>query len=562
MSFDYDYIVIGSGFGGSVMACRLAEKGYKVCLLERGRQWKMHEFPRRPEEIQDNLFWDPQDKKWGLMEFRDSPESDIMTLTASGLGGGSLIYANVLYRMPAEYFQGWPQNIHRKLLDPYYDKVLSVMEARPYPFQSENYYRNTPKTAALVKAAHSMEQEDDMLTKPHVEFPPLAVRFEGEFPGHQTRNIHGAIQSKCNKCGECDIGCNIHAKNTLDLNYIYRAQHLNNPIDVKTHAEAQRIENLNGYYRVTYTNPSQRETDLALTAKKVVVSAGSVGSTSLLLKMKKHGYLPRLNNWLGKKWSGNGDLLGFAIDTKDYLEPTKGPVITAAIEYKYKSYPDQFAHGMYIEDAGFPIGIAWYLSGKIPQLKTIAGSFKLVLKNLANFFKKLFHLEGAHEELNVGDDMAVAIDRADFLRRAFVLLGMGRDRSDGEISLREDNEAILRWKLKGSELHYSRLRDQMKKISQKLGGIFIDNPLTPLQKVIAVHPLGGCPMGDSEDTGFVNTKGEVFGYEGLYVVDGSIIPTSIGPNPSLTIAALAEYFAEQIPEKAKSKTTEQETVYG
>ena len=156
MQSEFDYVVIGSGFGGSVMACRLVEKGYRVCLLERGRQWKMHEFPRRPDEIQKNMFWDPKDGKFGLMEFRDSAESDIMTLTASGLGGGSLIYANVLYRMPAEFIQDWPSGITREFLDPYYDRVISMMEARPYPFKTEKYYSETPKTAAFVEVADQL----------------------------------------------------------------------------------------------------------------------------------------------------------------------------------------------------------------------------------------------------------------------------------------------------------------------------------------------------------------------------------------------------------------------
>ncbi|MNT00369.1 Cholesterol oxidase precursor [compost metagenome] len=357
------------------------------------------------------------------------------------------------------------------------------------------------------------------------------------------------------------MGCNIHAKNTLDLNYIHRARHLENALDVRTNSEVRKIEDLQGSYRVTYEILGGPKEIVSLTAKNVVVSAGSVGSTSLLLKMKKRGHLPKLNKWLGKKWSGNGDLLGFVTGGSEAYEPTMGPVITAAIEYKYKSYPDGFKHGMYIEDAGFPVGIAWYLSGKVPQIKTLGASFKLVLKNLFRFLKKTLGLRDSMDEINLGDDFAKAIDRADFLRRAFVLLGMGRDRADGEISIREDGEAVLRWNLENSKLHYSRVRKQMKKIAESLGGLFFDNPLTNLDKVIAVHPLGGCPMGDSEEEGFVNMRGEVFGYSGLYVVDGSIIPTSIGPNPSLTIAAMAEYIAEQIPACEKVRVEQSEVIF-
>ncbi|WII73527.1 GMC family oxidoreductase [Bdellovibrio sp. 22V] len=560
MKLDFDYIVIGSGFGGSVMTCRLVEKGYKVCLLERGRQWKMHEFPRRPQEVQQNMFWDPQDNKYGLMEIRDTPGSDVMTLTGSGLGGGSLIFANVMYRMPADFFHGWPSIYSRESLDPYYDRVLETMEAEPYPFESQPYYRNTPKTAALKKAAEEMPWPEGALKKPEFVLPPLAVRFKGNFPGHQTRNKHGALQSKCNKCGDCDIGCNIHAKNTLDLNYIHRARHLESAAhkaDVRTHAEVTRIEHCGDYYKVTYVIPEFPAQENVFTAKNVVVSAGSIGSTSLLLKMKKQGHLPRLNHWLGKKWSGNGDLLAWVFNTKNDIDATNGPVITGAIEYSYKTYPDGYPHGMYIEEAGYPIGIAWYLSGRIPQLPGLAGFVKLLSHSLKKYIFKNLKIDG-HDQINVGDEISRSVDRADFTKKCLILLGMGRDRADGEIELRDDNQAVVRWKIDSSQTHFSRVREQMKVIAEHAGGVFVENPYSHLNKIISVHPLGGCPMGETADHGFVSPLGEVYGYPGLYVIDGSILPTSSGTNPSLTIAAVAEYIASKIPSKVTVPTHETE----
>ncbi len=558
MNLDYDYIVIGSGFGGSVMTCRLVEKGYKVCLMERGRQWKIGQFPRRPHDVQQRMFWDPEDQKYGLMELRDTPESDVLSLTASGLGGGSLIYANVLYRMPERFFQGWPQIYNRKSLDPFYDRVLHMMEAKPYPYETQNYYKATPKTALLKRLAEEMPPPPDSVGKPIFNLPPLAVRFEGSFPGHQTHNMHGALQSKCNKCGDCDIGCNINAKNSLDLNYIFRARHLKSaehPADIRTHADVVRIEHCGDYYKVTYVIPEFPQQETTFTAKNVVLSAGSIGSTSLLLKMKKQGHLPNLNIWLGKKWSGNGDLLGLIFGSRENIDATNGPVITGAIEYNFKDYEDGYHHGMYLQEAGFPVGFAWYLSGKIPQLPGIRGLGTLFAHSIKKYIFKILNIE-SRDQINVGDEFAQAIDRADFTKRCFVLLGMGRDKPDGEIRLRSDNQAIIKWKMDGSKLHFDRLRTQMKKIAERIGGVFVDNPLTHLNKVVAVHPLGGCPMGETPDTGFVNPLGEVYGYKGLYVVDGSILPTSTGPNPSLTIAAVAEYIAEQIPAKITHKSKE------
>lgn len=553
MSFDFDAVVIGSGFGGSVMTCRLVEKGYRVCLLERGREWKMHEFPRRIHEIKKDCFWDPADKTFGLMELRDYTSSDLMSVTASGLGGGSLIYANVLLRMPPEFFKGWPNNITREKLDPYYEKVEKTMEASPYPFESDPYYRDTPKTQAMKEAAHNLAKPNDALKKAEFVLPNLAVNFRGTFPGEQTRNSHGAIQSRCNKCGECDIGCNIHAKNTLDLNYLFRARDSKlfaKPAEVRTHAEVTKILTLpNGGYEITYVNPEDRKQFTKISTEKVIVSAGSLGSTALLLKMKKQGHLPNLNNFLGKKWCGNGDLLGVVINTDRNIDSSKGPVITGAIQYRYQDYSDGFPHGMYIEDAGYPIGLGWYMASKVPSAEGFMQILKLAYRYTVSFFCRIFRINYGRSEVNVGDDIGRTFSKDEFFRKSMTLLGMGRDRSDGEITLRDDNEPVITWRVEKSKIHYDRLRDQMSEIAKVYNGKFIDNPLTLVDKIIAVHPLGGCPMGNSPQDGFVNSFGEVYGHKGLYVVDGSILPTSTGPNPSLTIAAMAEMIADQFDSK-------------
>lgn len=215
----------------------------------------MFEFPRRIHDIRKGLFWDPEDQKYGYMEIRDYPESDLMSVTASGLGGGSLIYANVLMPMDEAYFKGWPGSIDKSYLQPYYDRVLEMMEARPYPFQTDPYYQNTPKTAIFQKIASQLPPPEDALEAPKFVFPALAIRFSGDFPGQQSLNKHGALQSKCTKCGECDIGCNIHAKNTLDLNYLHQAQDKTKnrfPLEVRTNAQVIRIQPINGNYKVTY----------------------------------------------------------------------------------------------------------------------------------------------------------------------------------------------------------------------------------------------------------------------------------------------------------------------
>lgn len=556
IEFDFDVIVVGSGFGGSVMTCRLAEKGYKVCLLERGKRYGMHEFPRRMDEVRNNTFWDPEDGKFGYMQFHSYYKSDVFSVAASGLGGGSLIYANVLMRMPPDFFSGWPGGIDREELDKYYDRALEMLEASPYPFNSENsYYFDTPKTAAMKWASEAMSDAPDSLEPHKFHLPELAIRFKGDFPGHQSENAQGVLQSSCNKCGECDLGCNTLAKNTLDLNYLARAcnQQLlgaqGKAAVIRTEALVQEIIPLDGGgYEVRYNHPKRLTEIQSATARKVVLSAGCIGSTSLLLKMQKYGKLNNLSPMLGKKWCGNGDLEGMVFKTKDHLLPTKGPVITSAIEYRFKDYEDGFPHGLYIQDAGIPAFVAWYVVGKLPSPSFFISFFKFGIRMLRRFLNiKVFRW--FRREVNISDDIANMIDKDDYLRNFLILLGMGRDRSDGEMKLSETDEPLIQWKIDGSKMHYDRVRREMNKIAKSLGGKFVDNPLTYFNKIIAVHPLGGCVMAENKEEGVVDAGGEVFGHPDLYVVDASILPTSTGPNPSLTIAAMAERIADQFPSK-------------
>lgn len=545
---DFDVVVIGSGFGGSVMTCRLAERGHRVCLLERGRAYGMHEFPRRMNEVREGVFWDPRDGKYGFMEFRDYPESDVASVSASGLGGGSLIYANVLMRMPAEHFAGWPGGITRAVLDPHYDRALEMLEASPYPFDEEPFYRDTPKTAVFRQAASTLRQAADATAPPEFLFPHLAVRFQGDFPGHQTPNRQGVLQSRCTKCGECDIGCNIHAKNTLDLNYLARAQRVPTPAEIRTDALAEEIRPLDeGGHAVTYADPRHPQDRRTVSAARVVLAAGSIGSTGLLERMRRSGALPNLSPALGSRWCGNGDLEGTVLFADHQVVPTNGPVITAAIRYRFADYPDGFPHGLVIQDAGFPTFLAWYVAGKVPSPGASFRALRLATRAAVALARGALRMRPRKSDLNIGDRIADLIDGDDFIRRMFLLLGMGRDRSDGHIELREDGEPVIRWSMEASRLHYDRARREMAGIAKALGGLFMENPLSTFDKIIAVHPLGGCVMAESPADGVVNPQGEVFGHPGLYVVDASILPTSVGPNPSLTIAAVAEHVAERFP---------------
>lgn len=550
MNTIFDYIIVGSGFGGSIMSLRLVEKGYRVLLLERGKKWEFGEFPRRIDEIKKNLFWNPNQNQFGYMEVLNHESGNAMTLTASGLGGGSLIYANVLLEMKEKSFTDWPTPYRYSFLKPYYDKVINTMEASAYPAM-DGYYSNTPKTLAFELLGKKYAQLQGQEFSAEYIRPPLAVNFKGDFPGEQIKNKHGALQSKCNKCGECDIGCNIQAKNTLDLNYLYKASDkalFKTPLEIITDAEVYDLNKLNqDVFEVFFK--SHDGNIKSMKSKKVILSAGSLGSTEILLKLKCKNEFKMISDQLGKNWCGNGDLLSFALQSNKDLEPSHGPVITSGIRYNFKAYDsnkNSDIHDFCIEDAGYPVGFGWFVAGKLPSFSNIPYVFLFVWRQIIEFLYRFFGKEYGYSN-NLGLEIANTIDDEKDLKSSLVLLGMGQDRSDGQIVLDKNKKARVIWNINNSKIHFSRMIQEMRRIAQFLNASFLLNPLTKMNKIIAVHPLGGCIMGENKNLGVVDTQGQVFGVPGLYVIDGSILPSATGANPALTIAAVAESIADKIP---------------
>ena len=207
------------------MAARLAEsRKFEVHVFERGARYGRNGFPRLPDELRRSLFWQPENGTFGPFEYRSFPRSRIDVLNASGLGGGSLIYSNVLYRMPEAFFEGWPGGIDRTLLDPFYERATTMLEAKPYPIRRDGpYWPLTRKAQALEEAAAKIRASPRGHPAVDLEWPPLAITF-GDVPGREVINAQGIAQTACTMCGECNIGCNAHAKNTLDLNYLALAE--------------------------------------------------------------------------------------------------------------------------------------------------------------------------------------------------------------------------------------------------------------------------------------------------------------------------------------------------
>ncbi len=565
----FDAIIVGSGFGGSVMAYRLAEAGRRVCVLERGRPYPPGSFTRSPRRARES-FWNPERGLTGMYHYWSFRGID--ALVSAGLGGGSLIYANVLLRKDERWFikedladggyEHWP--VTRAELEPHYDRVERMVGVQRYPFEHEPY-AGTPKTIAFKLAAERNGLEWFL--------PPLAVAFghEGQppVPGQkiqeEIRNLHDRDRVTCQLCGECDVGCNFGAKNTLDYNYLTHAKH--HGAEIRTLADVRTLEpREGGGYAVGYADLGDQRSggersarDRAgaaerngrpaplhqLTCDRLVLSAGTLGTTSLLLRNRSA--FPRMSRKLGSRFCGNGDLLTLAINcgevtdgkrTPRIVDPGYGPVITSTARM-----PDALdggdGRGFYLQDAGYPQHLAWVLH--------VVAAPRTLWKWRSNGWYLVKNWLRGSPDTDVTRHIADLMESAELSAGGLPLLGMGRDVPDGRMFLR-NGRLDLDWKREKSGEYFDRLRTTSRGFAHALGGRFADNPIWFLRRVITVHPLGGAPMGRSPAEGVVDPDGNVFGYPGLYVADGSVMPGPVGPNPSLTIAALADRFADRILE--------------
>ena len=547
----FDAIVVGSGFGGSVLAYRLAEAGRSVCVLERGKPYPPGSFPRSPREL-STAFWDPSEGLYGL--FNVWSFKGLGAVVSSGLGGGSLIYANVLLRKPERWFvqedlakggyEHWP--VSRSDLDPHYDRVETMLDGQRYPFAD-----TTPKTAALRDVGKKLGRE--------LILPKLAVTFanEGDEPAvgvpirEERPNLHGVPRYTCRLVGECDIGCNFGSKNTLDLNYLSEAKR--HGAEIWARSEVRSFEpREGGGYVVHYvehdaadegrkldTGDPHVRPERRLTCDRLVLAAGTLGSTYLLLKSR--AAFPGLSHKLGTRFGGNGDLLTFAVGADRPLEPSYGPVITGALHV-----PDALdggpGRGFYVEDAGFPEFAAWLVQatqgpGALWRFRRVAA--RVVLGLLRR-----------QPEVDLSAEVSRLLSNTRVAAGSLPLLGMGRDIPDGTMELTEGGSLQVDWVKGKSGPFFDRLGDFASEIAEALGARFKRNPTWYLGRLITVHPLGGCPLGRTIDEGVVDPYGEVFGYPGFTIADGSVMPGPVGPNPSLTIAALADRFADRATENA------------
>lgn len=547
--FDLDAVVVGSGFGGSVSAARLAAAGRRVCVLERGKRYPPGSFPRSPWEMARN-FWDPSEGLHGMFDlwsFRG-----LEAVVGSGLGGGSLIYANVLLRKDPKWFvredphrpgyEYWPVTYDD--LEPCYERAEEVLGATPYPFEHPPYDA-TPKTVAYRDAAERLGLDWSL--------PPLAVTFGEEDAdpvpgvpvGDPDDNLHGVQRLSCRLCGECDVGCNYGSKNTTDLTYLSMAER--DGADIRDRCEVRRFEPLDGGgFRVHYVRhepenegvptATRRLPEHSLTTRVLVLSAGTLGSTYLLLANRSA--FPHLSSRLGTRFCGNGDLLGFVSGTRR-LDPDVGPVITSTVRVD-DEVDGGDGRGYYLQEGGYPGFVNWLVESASvgPLVRGVRFALGEARRRISDSPASRV---GTRVSTLIGDGMRSA--------GRMVLLGMGRDMPDGVVGLR-DGWLDVDWTTETSQTFFDRLEESMRDVAEAVGGELLTNPMSLLDRVVTVHPLGGCPMGRDVREGVVDDHGEVFGYDGLFVADGAVMPGPVGPNPALTIAALAERFSARMIERS------------
>lgn len=519
---DYDVLVVGSGFGGSVTALRLTEKGYRVGVIEAGRRFDTSTLPRSSWQLR-RFLWAPRLGLRGIQ--RITPLKDIAVLSGAGVGGGSLVYANTLYEPLAPFYTD-PQWGHitdwRAELAPFYDQAKRMLGVNEVP-------ADTPPDRYMHELADRMGVGDTY------HRTPVGVFF-GK-PGEKVPDPYfggeGPDKVGCTHCGSCMVGCKVGAKNTLDRNYLYLAE--KNGATVHPDRQVTDLEELpGGGWRVTTERPGAwyRKRTKAFTAERVVLSAGVLGTVKLLLALRDGGRLPALSDRLGDVVRTNSEAIVGASAKVARPELSEGVAITSSI------HPDDHTH---IEPCRYPPG-----SNAMGLLTTILvdggeGSPRQVkfLKAIARHPVKFLRSLSVHR----------------WSERSIILLVM--QSRDNSIALRRHPKlGVLVTRPGHGEPNPTYLpvaNDAAREVADMLDGdpwgawneTLIDAPTT-------AHILGGCVIGDSPETGVIDPYHRVYGYEGLTVCDGSAISANLGVNPSLSITALTERAMSLWPNKGEA----------
>ena len=520
---DYDVVVIGSGFGGSVAALRLAEKGYKVCVLEAGARFEDKDFPKTSWRMRKFLFA-PRLGLKGIQRIHKLP--DVFILCGAGVGGGSLVYANTLYQPGDEYFNDpqWSEITDWKAeLAPWYAIANRMLGVVKNPFFSNS-------DRAMQQVANEMGVGDTFT------LAPLGIYFgEKEDVEHQDPYFggDGPKRKSCINCGECMTGCRHNAKNTLVKNYLFFAEKLG--VEVKPLTTATSIELNDGTWKVKIRkSTSWLPITSTITANEVIVAAGAFNSQKLLHRMKSAGKL-NLSDTLGKLSRTNSESLVGAIMPSSKVDFSEGAAITSSF------YPNKNTH---VEPVRYGKG-----SNAMGLLQTIMTSSDSAAIRAKQWFREAIkHPTLIFRILNVrkwSEKSVIALVMQNINSSVTVF---EQKNILGKKKLSSKNDASTpnpTWIPEANEV--------AERIAKNYDGIAGGNIGNLIGSPITAHFVGGCVIGKDKNSGVIDPYHRVWGYPTLHILDGSTITANLGVNPSLTITAQAERAMALWPNKGETE---------
>lgn len=518
---DYDYVIVGSGFGGSVSALRLSQKGYKVLVIEKGKWYKAEDFPRTNWNFKKWL-WMPRLRFFGIMKltiFRH-----IAVLSGTGVGGGSLVYANTLPIPNSTFFKtGSWSKLHdwESELAPYYQEALKMLGAAKNPKLFDG-------DLGLQKVAQKLGLEDKFdATNVAVYFGEENITKEDPY-----FNGMGPDRTGCNFCGACMTGCRNNSKNTLDKNYLYLAQKYGAEIlaehEVYDVSPINSKNGVNGYEIALKSSTAFFHTKRTFTSKGVIFSGGVMGTIKLLLKLKETS-LPNLSDKLGHDIRTNNETLVSVSSLDNDKNFSKGVAIGSILDTDENSHLEicRYSEG---SNAWKLIHLPYVTGSNV--LSRLAKVLLSLIKSPISYFKIYFANSWAQKTV-VLLFMQTLDSTLRFKRNAFGL--MNSTVSTGKKPTPFIPESV----------------NLINEYSKAVNGVSTSFVLETIAGIPSTaHILGGAVMGGNTSEGVIDKDNKVFGYENLYIIDGSMISANPGVNPSLSITAIAERAMDQFPTKS------------
>ncbi|GLZ51978.1 GMC family oxidoreductase [Actinomycetospora sp. NBRC 106378] len=522
---DYDVLVIGSGFGGGVAALRATEKGYRVGVLEAGRRFADQDFARTSWHLRDFL-WAPRLGFHGI--FRVDPLRHVLVLSGAGVGGGSLVYANTLYRPPARVFADgtWPAGVDwDDELDRHYDQASRMLGVQTYP-------RTSAADAVMRDVAEELGVGDTYRNA------DVGVLF-GDEPGVEVPDPYfggaGPARRTCIDCGECMTGCRHNAKNTVAKNYLHLAEAAGATVHPMTTATLIRprhgdLSGASGYeVEVRETpRPGHRSRRRVLTAGQVVVSASALGTQRLLHRQRDKGLLPRISARLGHGVRTNSEAILAARTPDPAADFTDGVAITSSIHVDENTHvePVRYGHGSNLLALMSAMLIDGSADPSDPTIGRQGPGWRRILREVVTRRRELplLHRPKRWSEESIVLLVMQTLNNSLTVRRRRFLPGL--------TSAKPDGESNPPWIPAGHEV--------ARRVARRIRGVPVGAASSLANIPVTGHFLGGAVLGSTPDDGVVDAYHRLHGHPGVHVIDGSTIPSNLGVNPSLTITALAE----------------------